>query len=312
LIPNHYLQFFPVKTIRFYPAKAFKKDRYKEEILGDTISILEGTMNAIANRYNLMQSITAGYDSRALLAASKDVKDRINLFVERNGLLPANHPDVRIPQQICEKLELNLKVLNSTGKLPGWFTFLLSKNITNARILTKTNSIFHKLYDETEHVYLGGNIGELFSNPYGEYLDKDNEVNTAEQLAKIIGYGNEPYVIQEINEWFEELNRIGDLSLGEIFYWEQRLSNWGAQYPSEQDIAVEELRPFNNRLLIEKLLSIKENNTVKSGRELFRELINGMWPELLAFPFNPIYKNLSYRLKKIVPRFVIEKIKSAI
>ncbi|HYW35663.1 MAG TPA: hypothetical protein VE868_09680 [Balneolaceae bacterium] len=310
LIPNHYLQFFPAKTERFFPAKAFKKDKTKEEILGDAATIMKGTMKAIANRYEVMQSITAGYDSRALLAASKDVKDKIELFVERNGSLPASHPDVRVPQQICKKLDLNFRILNSTGKLPGWFTHLLSKNITNARILTKTNSIFHKLYEKTNYVYLGGNIGELFRNPYSNHLNSNSSLTNAQQLAGAIGYDDEPYVIQELIAWIDELDQIGDLSLGEIFYWEQRLSNWGAQYPSEQDIAAEELRPFNNRLLIENLLSIKGHSTADYGNELFKELISEMWSELLAFPFNPIHKDLSYWIKKIIPRLFIERIRT--
>lgn len=314
LIPNHYVQFSPARAVRFFPAGGLKKDGSKEENLREVIVILEGTMQAIANRYDVMQSITAGYDSRVLLAASKEVKDQIDLFVERNGLLPTNHPDVRIPQQMCTQLNLSLKIINSAGKLPGWFTFLLSRNVTNARVLTSTNSIFHKLYSDSEAIYIGGNIGELLRNPFGKFFNGEDDIKKAEELATILGYNNEPYVVRELKEWTDELDRgiSHDIGMGEMLYWEQRLSNWGAQYPAEQDIAAEELRPFNNRILIERVLSIKKDDRAESGSALFRELINGMWPELLAFPFNPTHNSLANRIKKIVPRFVIERIKRAI
>lgn len=309
LIPNHYLQVLQAKMVRFFPLCPFRRDDISEGIC-DAIAILKGSMEAITDRFTVKQGLTAGYDSRILLAASFDVVDQIQLFVERNGLLPMRHSDVVVPLKICKELGLILDVLNSKGNLPGWFTYFLANNVTNARVLIKSNSIFYKLYDHEESIYVGGNIGELFRNPYGEYF-LDSKGKTAEELAKIFGYPNEPYVVQELDKWMKglQLDNIGDLSLGEMLYWEQRLGHWGAQYPSEQDIAAEAFRPFNNRMLIEIILSAQRDYTMEFEGKFIKELISRMWPELLEFPFNPVQINTLDQVKRILPQLLIEKLK---
>ena len=66
------------------------------------------------------------------------------------GIISNKHSDVWVPKKISRKFGLNFSVSNSTGPLPGWFISQLSSNVTGARVLPKTNSIFYKLINDDD------------------------------------------------------------------------------------------------------------------------------------------------------------------
>ena len=93
-----------------------------------------------------------------------------------------------------------------------------------------------------------------------------------------------------------------------MLYWEQRLGNWAAMVFAEQDVVLEEISPFNNRLLIETLLSSPRNLRAYPDYPLYWQLISEMWPEVLGLPFNP--QPLKKRIMLKIRPFIPEKIKA--
>ena len=65
-----------------------------------------GSLVAISKRYNVIQPITAGYDSRVLLAASKPIRNKIKYYTFKTDLTK-NSPDLMIPQRLSNHLDLN-------------------------------------------------------------------------------------------------------------------------------------------------------------------------------------------------------------
>jgi hypothetical protein len=65
------------------------------------------------------------------------------------------------------------------------------------------------------------------------------------------------------------------------------MGNWGALAPFEQDIAIEEISPFNNRSLIATLLKVHPSKRKAPNYELFRKLIQALWSDTLLEPINP-------------------------
>ena len=96
LLPNHYLDVSRSEQIRFYPLNSLPR-KETNEIIETASLILQRIMNAINNRYKVTFALTAGWDSRVLLAASKDVSPKMEYYVDKKGILPEDHPDVWIP-----------------------------------------------------------------------------------------------------------------------------------------------------------------------------------------------------------------------
>ncbi len=138
-----------------------------------------------------------------------------------------------------------------------------------------------------------------------------------EDLVYIFGYRDIPeYLLSEFSIWKNKLELQPDniFDILDMFVWEQKTANWGAIYPSEQDIAIDELSPFNCRLFNEIILSAPKEELIAPGYPVFKDLINYMWPELLSFPINPEPKFTVERIKEkvkiFIPDSVYEKLKS--
>ncbi len=308
LMPNHYLSVRHAKQIRFYPVENSEK-RDPSTIVDIASAILKGTLEAIAGRQKVLQALTAGWDSRVLLAASRNYTDNIEYFIDRKGTLPEKHQDVWVPKLLAKKLGVNLNVINSIEDPPDWFVSALSDNVTGARILSKSRTIYHHLKNNETRVNINGNGSEICRNFFDKYLQVQSNQISCKELASKLGYPNDLYVINELKSWRDNLISFGgtNANILDFLYWEQRLGNWGAQYPAEQDIAIEEFSPFNCRMLIEELLKTPRDIRAAPHYTIYRDIIRSMWPAALSIPINPGDKTMINKIKRAFKPYLPSK-----
>lgn len=317
LMPNHYLNLETMEQTRFYPIRSLPK--MDDHILVEKAAeILQGTMAAITARHQVTLALTAGWDSRVLLAASKHVRERIDFFVYQYDTMSENHPDIRVPERLTKTLGLKFEVREPGSELSEAFVNLLSHNVTAARFLPKTYSIYQKLMAGDDRININGNGSEVCRTYFDKYGKLDPTDVSAEELASLL-YGRKArpeFAVRELQTWKDSFGYQpdGNWNLLDFLYWEQRLGNWGAQYPAEQDVANEEFSPFNCRQLLEILISAPKNKRYAPDYVLYQELIRHMWPEALSLPVNPLPKgHLKERLKQqlhaSLPTSVERKIK---
>lgn len=294
LMPNHYLNMERLEQTRFYPTNVQQEYDLKT-IVELSSAILQGSMTALTARHDVSMALTAGWDSRVLLAASKHVSERIEYFVYRNYNMAEKHPDIRVPSQISKKMGLKFVVKNPVDELPGWFISMLSHNVSCARILPKTYTIYQKLITGENQLNINGNGSEICRNYFDKYGKQDLIGISPEVLSsKLFGKKAQPeFAIRELTIWKESLNLQPkeNFNMLDLLYWEQRIGNWGAQFPAEQDIAIEEISPFNCRLLLEILMASPRKMRSAPDYLLYTEMIQHMWPETLSFPINPLPKS---------------------
>ncbi|WP_458185029.1 hypothetical protein [Haladaptatus sp. NG-WS-4] len=98
VLPNHVLDVDEMRTTRrpLFPPDV---QRPPAQYITDRISAV---MESFNERYNLFTPITAGRDSRTILACSKDIVDDVTWYTFSNWSV-GEHPDVRIPKQIAEE-----------------------------------------------------------------------------------------------------------------------------------------------------------------------------------------------------------------
>jgi hypothetical protein len=206
VLPNHYLNVCRLEQIRFYPTRTIPR-RETSEIIEAAASILRGTMTAIVKRQNAIMALTAGRDTRVLLAASKDVSENIEYYIDRHGVLPEDHPDVWVPQRLADKLNIKFIVKNSFDNLPGWFVSMLSTNVTGARVLPKTRMIYNKFATGENRININGNASGICKNHFDKYCKRDPKDISSDDLVRLFGYNSMPlFVMQEISEWRKSLD----------------------------------------------------------------------------------------------------------
>lgn len=285
LMPNHYLDLSQNRTYRYWPREE-RKIVELNKATRHAADILTGTFDAILRRNPIQQTLTSGWDTRLLLAASrKHIKDIgyyfIRGFKADAGLVGSM--DYVITRKITDKFNLSMQYyIPGDEMVDEEFQRIFYSNNLMARpkFLWVYNYVYRNKLDNLMTV--SGTEGNVF---FRLKSDIDRSVDNPEYFAKKYNYENYPYVINSLAEWIDGLKDARKLNyyVLDMFYWEQLLGNWGAITSSEQDIVRDELRPFNNRELVTTLGQVAPKFRYKDYPLNYVKTIELLWPELLNF-----------------------------
>ena len=106
LIPNNYFDLKKGKTFRYWPDRNLVK-LSKNDAIEKISNRLKGIMLAAAQRFDLALALSGGLDSRVMLAASKDIKEKICIYNVKRPEMSSKHPDITIPRRLTSKLNLD-------------------------------------------------------------------------------------------------------------------------------------------------------------------------------------------------------------
>jgi hypothetical protein len=294
LMPNHFLDVGQFEQVRFWPRES-SIEMDVPQIVELAGNLLKGTITALTKKHDVALALTAGWDSRVLFAASMHVKEHVAYFVYQLSSMPNNHPDLWVAEKMAECAGVDFEILKPDMELPEWFTSILSQNVTCARTLPKTHIICHKLMSGDNRMTINGNGSEICRNHFDKY-GRRTDFNLSKENIAAIFYGKSAYTdyaTKELDKWLKNLEHQpnSNFNILDLLYWEQRLGNWGAQFPAEQDVAIEEISPFNCRLLLETLMFAPRKFRTAPNYHLYKALIRHLCPELLSFPVNPPYNS---------------------
>jgi hypothetical protein len=279
LMPNHYLDIRSLTAKRYWPNR--KLENIDLDIaVGLSIVYLKGVLKAVTSRYDVMMAVTSGFDSRSLLAASREVRDRIYYFINKESPMKDSSADIRIPKRMFERLGLPFHVHKVDDSVDEGFkkVFLNNTFMSTDRILPTIYNVYYKNHQDKMNL-LG--VGELGREYYG---GAPHDLNGF-YLARNLRYINSRYASTQCEKWLAEARGVAEaynIDIMKLFLWEGLLGNWGCVGNSESDIAIEEFDPYDSHYIYEIMLSVDQTQG-----DFFEALFREMWPELLEFPFNP-------------------------
>jgi hypothetical protein len=289
VLPNHYLNLNQNKSIRFWPFEE-ACNLTLQETASLCSKLIQGYIESIAWRYKVMLPVTSGKDSRTLLAATKNIQQSVFYYINKNHDLNYKHKDIQVPSKIFNKLGLNYHIIDPYIPIDKDFKKVYFENneFASEEHLPFINNYYLNFSD---WVNLPGNIATGAVWFYPIYRQKIDNL----KLAKINHVESFPHALQTYQEWInncDELCKAYNFNIWYLYYWEERLGNWGSQYLIDKEIAQIDINPFNSRLLIHSILSIKEPYKIERGNYSFtKSLIYSLWPEVLCEPINPSLKN---------------------
>lgn len=290
LLPNHYLDLHCRKVHRYWPNEPIRRLDL-DEAVSQICSYLKGIMKSMAYRHSLMLAVTSGTDSRTLLAASRDLQEKIYYYVNNHDDMGYSHPDIKVPRAMFDKIKVPFHVHDVPSEMDEEFKQIYFENtfFRTERLLTSIYNVYFKNHGEKVNVTSTGEIGR---SRYGTAHRRLNSYLVAYKL------GQNPrcrYVDTQSKKILRELLPVAkqfDLNMLTLLYWEQKIGIWGSIVNSESDIAIEEFDPYDSHLLCELLLGVDERYTRYDEQPccvLFQNMIRTMWPELMEWPINPPY-----------------------
>jgi hypothetical protein len=260
----------------------------KKDTFQPVSAIMSGLLANAVYRYPTLVALTAGIDSRIILAATRRLKDSLVYFVNRYPKMTPKTADIRIPTLLSKKLGLQFNVveLPKVNEIPEDFVQAYQNNylfVAGDRLGQQVHYSFLKNFDNRLNVMgLGSEIVRTFYPIEGEI--------TGEALAEVCHYQKIPFMIEQCERWLATARPFAEkynLSLKDLFYWENRMGNRGATVNTRADIARETVSLYNCREVLLTFMAVKVKDRQYPEHILYKEFIKNLWMEAYQFPINP-------------------------
>jgi hypothetical protein len=312
LLPNHYLDLTTGSSRRYWPEGPLPELSLGEAV--DSASgLLEGLMQSASNRFELALSLTAGIDSRLVLAASRDIRNDLSFMTVRQITMPDDHSDVRIPSELLGKMGLKHDVVGSSLLVDDDFIEVFKKNVAVPHYVYAPDAQAILRYYGQRKVAVTGSASEVARSSFraNNNLPRNKDI-TIKRLAALQDMDNLGYALERYEQWRAGIGDLFNLNIMSLFEWELDDGNWLAMCQLEFDIAWKDIfTPFNCRDVIMTMLSVNPELTLAPKHQLYHALIAKLWPEVLNTPINP-HKNYKGSIHSRVKAYAKRKLKSLI
>lgn len=306
LLPNHCLNLSDGECSRYWP-RSVPETLSREECCRRVSNKLVGIMSAAQNRWELALGLSAGWDSRVLLAASRGIIENMTMYTVQTTTMAADHNDVAIPRRLAKHLGLNHVEIRHADHATEDFQELFRDHTwrPHQRFAAGAQAEFEQF--RYAKVAVIGNLSEVAKLPYRHQL-KVSDALDGEMLATLVGMNGQKFATEAMEEWLASLHISQKKATGydvlDLFYWEQRIGRWLAANLVEFDFAWQDiLVPFNIRSLICDLLATDEKYRKPGTLHLYVEIMQSLWPEVLQVAINPkptprIWQRIRRRIRR--------------
>lgn len=290
LLPNHYLDLGTGRPRRFWPDSDLPTIPLRTAVTQSS-EILRGLMESAQRRFDLMLPMTAGWDSRLMLAATQSMANEIFFFTAIFPNRTERSEDVATPSRLLPRLGLKHTILDCRTGVDDEFAKTYRQNVLMAH--EQYCPFAQALFDQTPSggVCIKGDVGEIARCNFRLGRSSDSGV-TAHELAALAGRPIHPFLINAFEGWLSGARgRSYNVPLLDLFCWEQDAGRLHEMIQAECDIARESFTPLNCRSLLTTMLSVPERHRQRPTFDLFRMLIQRLWPQTLMEPINGVLES---------------------
>lgn len=277
LLCNHYLDLHTGQPSRHWPVAEIEETNSPSEAIDKINSIVQQTTAALLRSGPVSVALTAGNETRALLANYKNVLSDLT-FVTLDS--PGYKLDLVRARELARKFGLKHELLKyrraTKTQVENW-------KYRSSHGITGNNMTGHPSIAPLAGNYfiggLGGEVGRGFL-----WLNADDETQLdAQGIADRLKLPRHPLILKEIEEWMAALPPYNTLFKLDLAYIELRMSCWAfAQSYASPDVI--KIYPLISRGSYEAMLSLPAD--VRRNNGMIKLCIEQSWPDTLVFPIN--------------------------
>lgn len=299
LLPNFVLDIESGDLERFWPRRAIEPQSV-EKAARKTLALSTRAIETLAQDRDCWMAMTAGLDSRVLLAVALNAKIDFTAFTY--GSNAATLVDRKVASLLASQFGIR-HVVVPTAKPNDELRKALSECHYWDHHWAAVGPL-RKVIDNPEAAVLSANILEIGQSNYRklEWNAGAEEPRNARQMAfvyyrklskrakeEIRLYGRQKYMDEVANYFQRMIDETGGLTEFldpfDEYYWNIRMGTWHGPNTVEKDYYGEPLNPFNSRTIIESLLSVSKLDQYDTS--VFLRLISLVDSRLLDTPINP-------------------------
>lgn len=297
LVPNHYMEFSNgnYKAVRFYwPAKL---QISKEEVVNQVSDIMHSNLELISEKWEKPSiSMTGGCDSKTTLACAKGLYDRFSYFSYISS--EAEQVDAEAAQKICSAISQKHKTYTVSQNDSDYddieeIRAILFWNCGGIRQSNRNDVRKRCMFLDTQDFDVevkswASEIGRAyyskrFHNRKVFGMPTPRKCTTLYKFFlhnRALVHKTDEVFAKYLDLFFEQAKE-NPIEWQEQFFWEFRVPSWnGLVITGEHRTSFDITIPYNNRLLLERLLSVSLDDRIKDT--IYREIREKMNPAIDA------------------------------
>jgi hypothetical protein len=287
LLPNHYLDLHQMRPVRHWLTESltWAGEEQIPSLVATIASHVRRTVHAVVRRNPTYMSLTAGRDSRMLLACSREITDRMSFITFDHNEQPGHYTDVQVALKIARQWRLRHEVVPIVPPADALKELYLQR-IGHAGHWGKARDFYHACSEHLDlrHALLTGFAGEVGRSFYWRRVTHDTGTPSAAELLNVMRLPDSEPFLTALGQWLEGIRPDDLWVLLDQAYLELRVGCWAAvQMYGVAPFALT-LTPFCHRNIFESMLRLPVEYRRSQG--LAADLIRHAWPELGELPFN--------------------------
>lgn len=276
---NHRLDFATMTQARHWPTHQIAIGEAPEKTVDIICRATRASIDAMRKDGQVTFGLTAGNESRMLLALCRDVAHEIN-FATVNG--PESGLDMVRAEELSAKYNLShqrLPIVQATHD-EAWDWHSLTSHCMGGGNMWTHASARPMAGNGFFAGGLGGEIGRAFFWRAGDTAETEVDAKT---IVGRFGMPADDTVVQAVSQWFPSLDGFDPFLKLDLAYLELRMGCWAfAQAYTMPE--VHHTNPMISRRSFAAMLALPPS--WRRGQLMTHEAILQNWPELLDLPIN--------------------------
>lgn len=289
LLPNHHLDLIHWQAVRHWPCREIARvsERDTDGPLEEIAAALRQTILATARRGPIFCGLTAGRDSRMLLACARDAVDDCAFFTfdyrATHGPQRDHAIDLHIAEELARRFGLRHRILHPRPAPESLKNDYLLR-IGYAGNWGKAQDFYEACAQQADlrATLLCGFAGEVGRGYYWHDGDDRSHLTAPELLQRMIGMAP-PALCPALEEWMAGLPFVDHHLLLDLLYLEHRLGTWAGPHLYGAASFRRKIVPLADPRIFRAMLSLPVE--FRRQQRMAHGVIERQWPELLAVPF---------------------------
>ena len=279
LLPNHRLDLESWTVERIWPLAPFPAlgiDRVISEIVDDA----RGSIDIAMRSGSALMPLTAGNETRALLALAKGRERQLTFFT---GDFPGAVIDMGTARRLAEKFGLKHVVTTvkpRTGAdIQDWRLrtgHCIGGAIGHSRM--RRDTIAH---GEVEFSGAAGEVGRGFLWAAG---DVAGDRLTSDVLLARLKLPQIDRFVAATDKWLDSVKQFDAFTVMDLAYIELKMACWAGPQATGTETTATQVWPFSSRRCFSAMMSAPPK--IRLEQSLFMRIVQREWPELLQIPIN--------------------------
>jgi hypothetical protein len=272
LLPNRCLDLRTGRSQRCWPVAPIgaRSAKTAEVFLVERLSNI---VLAAARRYPLAIGLTAGIDSRIVMAASRALCGEVDSVTVRQRKMNDDHPDIAVAGRLSVRHGRRHVVVKPKVSMSPRFAALFKDNVYMATDVygPDAEALISRL--QRRYAVMTGSAAEIGQGYYRDKLpgNRYNGPLEAADLAGLQHMEDQPFALRHFQDWLDSAVQRRDVQLLDLFYWENSHGNWLAMTQLQFDIAWREIfTPYNCRDVLEAFLAVDEKERIPPRYTLYK------------------------------------------